>query len=190
MRNKYIIMRHGETRYQAKKLDIIYPKYQNPILPITRNGKKIIRQVAQEFKNKNIDLIYCSDFYRTRQTAKIINKELGLKIIFDKRLRDTNFGVFSGKTGEEYQSFFSDKKERFSKRPSKGESWNDVRKRALEVVREIEQKYNNKKILIISHADPVWLLTGHLKGLDEDELLDQRNPQGVWPDVGQYFEVE
>ena len=182
-------MRHGETRYQARRSDIIYPKYQNSILPITKKGKEVIKKVAQEFKNKNIDLIYCSDFYRTRQTAKIIAKYLDLEIILDKRLRDTNFGVFSGKTGTEYQSFFSEKKERFFKRPLQGENWNDVRKRALEVLTEIEQKYNNKKILIISHADPVWLLTGYLKGLDDDELLEQRNPGGVWPDVGQYFEI-
>jgi broad specificity phosphatase PhoE len=189
MRNKYIIMRHGETKYQAKKSDIIYPKYQNSILPITKKGKEVIKKTAREFKNKNIDLIYCSDFYRTRQTAKIIAKELGLEIILDKRLRDTDFGVFSGKTGAEYQSFFSEKKERFFKRPAQGENWKDVRKRVLKVIKEIEQKHNKKKILIVSHADPVWLLTGYLKGLDDDELLEQRNPQGVWPDVGQYFEI-
>jgi broad specificity phosphatase PhoE len=170
MRNKYIIMRHGETKYQAKKSDIIYPKYQNSILPITKKGKEVIKKTAREFKNKNIDLIYCSDFYRTRQTAKIIAKELGLEIILDKRLRDTDFGIFSGKTAQ-------------------GENWKDVRKRVLKVIKEIEQKHNKKKILIVSHADPVWLLTGYLKGLDDDELLEQRNPQGVWPDVGQYFEI-
>lgn len=183
-------MRHGETRYQANHSDIIYPKYQNAILSLTRRGKKIIKKIAQEFKNKNIDLIYSSDFYRTKQTAKIIAKELNLDIIFDKRLRDTDFGIFSGKIGKEYQNFFSEKKERFIKRPPRGENWNDVKKRVIEVIKEIEEKYNNKNILVITHADPVWLLVGYLRGLNENEMIEKRKLGGIWPDVGEYFEIE
>jgi len=187
--NKYILLRHGETRYQAKKLDVLYPKDENPGLPITENGKKKIEIVAKELKNKGIDLIYSSDYFRTKQTSKIVAKELGLDVKFDSRLIDTNFGTFHGKTGEEYRKFFSDRKERFFKRPAQGENWRDVGKRAVAVITEIEKEHNNKTILIVSHADPIWLLAGYLKGLSEDELLEQRHIGGFWPDVGQYFEV-
>ncbi len=190
MKNKYILLRHGETRYQAKKLDVLYTKDENPDLPITENGKKKIKIVAKELKNKGIDLIYSSDYFRTRQTSKIVAKELGLDIKFDSRLIDTNFGVFHGKTGKEYKDFFDSRKQRFSKRTPNGESWRDVRERAVAVITEIEEEHNGKTILIVSHADPVWLLAGYLKGLSEDELLEQRHMGGVWPDVGQYFEVK
>ena len=66
MKNKYILLRHGETRYQAEKLDVLYTKDENPDLPITENGKEKIRIVAKELKNKGIDLIYSSDYFRTR----------------------------------------------------------------------------------------------------------------------------
>lgn len=188
MKNKYILLRHGETRYQAEKLDIIYTEDENPGLPITENGKKKIKIVAKELKNKGIDLIYSSDYFRAKQTSKIIAKELGLDIKFDSRLIDANFGVFHGKTGEEYRKFFHDKKERFSKRSTEGENWRDVRERAIAVITEIEKEYNGKTILIVSHADPVWLLAGYLKGLSEDELLEQRRREGLWPNVGQYIE--
>lgn len=190
MKNKYILLRHGETKYQAEKSDIIYPKDENLILPITENGKKKIKKVAKELNSLKIDLVYCSDFFRTRQTAGIVAKELRMEIKFDKRLRDTDFGIFAGKTGEEYQSFFSEKKERFFKRTPNGENWNDVRRRATKVILEIEEKYNNKTILIISHGDPIWLMAGYLKGLSDDQMLEQRSPQGIWPDVGQYFIVK
>ncbi len=190
MNNKYILLRHGETRYQAKKLDILYPKDENSDISITENGKKKIKIVAKELKNKGIDLIYSSDYFRTKQTSKIVAEELGLDVKFDSRFIDTNFGVFHGKTGEEYRKFFSDKKERFSKRPVQGENWRDVGKRVIAVITEIEKEYNGKTILIVSHADPVWLLAGYLKGLSEDELLKQRHMGGFWPDVGQYFELK
>ena len=190
MKNKYILLRHGETRYQAKKLDILYPKDENSDISITENGKKKIKIVAKELKNKGIDLIYSSDYFRAKQTSKIIAEELGLDIKFDSRLIDTNFGVFHGKTGEEYRKFFSDKKERFFKRPAQGENWRDVRERVVVVITEIEKEHNGKTILIVSHADPVWLLAGYLRGLSEDELLEKRYIGGLWPDVGQYFEIK
>ena len=190
MRNKYILLRHGETRYQAKKLDVLYTKDENPGLPITENGKEKIKIVAKELKNKGIDLIYSSDYFRTKQTSKIVAKELGLDVKFDSRLIDTNFGTFHGKTGKEYKDFFDSREQKFSKRTPNGENWRDVRERAVAVIAEIEKEHSGKIVLIVSHADPVWLLAGYLKGLSEDELLRQRCVEGLWPDVGQYFEIK
>jgi len=185
MNNKYILLRHGETKYQAQKLDTLYSKKEQFSLPITKRGKEEIKKRAKELKKKNIDLIYCSDFYRTKQTAKIVSEELSLSVKFDKRLRDTDFGIFSGKSGEEYRNYFSSKIQRFSKRPINGESWKDVKKRAVDFLKEIDKKHKNKIILIISHADPVWLLAGYIKGLTKEQSLEQRNPKGIWPNVGQ-----
>jgi len=189
MNNKYILLRHGETRYQAKKIDVLYRKSDQFILSITKNAKEKIKIVAKRLSGKGIDLIYSSDYFRAKQTSKIISEELGLKKIkFDKRLRDTNFGVFHGKPGKRYRELFSSRKERFSKRTPKGENWRDVGKRVIAVIKDVEKEYNGKTILIVSHADPVWLLAGYLKGLSEDELLEQRRLGSLWPDVGQYIE--
>jgi broad specificity phosphatase PhoE len=77
--------------------------------------------VAKKLKNEKIDLIISSDLLRTKQTAEILGKELGVKVIFDKRLRDIKFGVFEGKTLEEYQSFWKSYEEKFRKSPRGGE---------------------------------------------------------------------
>jgi len=114
-----------------------------------------------------------------------VAKELGLKVRYDKRLRDFNFGVFSGRPAGEYREFFSSKAQRFSKRIPKGESWRDVKKRMVDFIKEIDKQHKNKTILIVSHADPLWLLAGYLNGLTEEESLKQRNAKGLWFDVGQ-----
>ena len=178
-------MRHGETKYQAQKSDILYSKKEQFSLPITGKGKEEVKKRAKELKKEKIDLIYCSDFYRTKQTAEIISKNLSLPVKYDKRLRDTNFGIFSGRPGEEYRRYFSSEIQRFSKKIPKGESWNDVGKRAVDFIREIDKKHKNKIILIVSHADPVWLLAGYIKGLTRKQMLERRNPKGIWPNVGQ-----
>jgi len=90
MRNRYILMRHGETKYQATNSRMFYSAKEQFSLPITKKAEEVIKKQAKRLK-KNVDLIYSSDFYRTKQTAEIVAKELGLKIKFDKRLRDTDF---------------------------------------------------------------------------------------------------
>ncbi len=191
MKNKYFLLRHGQTIYQAKKLKKFYPYPENPPVTITKKGKEEIKKTAKKLKKKNIDLIYSSNFFRARQTAEIVVKELGLKIKFDKRLRDINFGIFRGGSMQKYRDFFSSRKQRFSKRPPKGESWRDVKKRMRSVIKNLEKKHKGKNILIISHADPLWLFDGILKGSTEEELLEKKyNKEEIfWPDVGQFIEI-
>lgn len=182
-------MRHGETKYQASGSHILYTKKDQFSLPITKRAKEFTKKQAQKLKKENIDLIYSSDYYRAKQTAGIIAKELGLKIIFDKRLRDNDFGIFSGQSSLKHKEYFSSKKQRFSKRPSGGESWRDVKKRAVDFLKEVDRKHKNKTILIIGHADPIWLLASHIKRLTEKQALAKRNPQNIWPDVGQIVKL-
>ncbi len=209
LKNKYILLRHGETIYQTKKKGLLYP-WPDFITNLTEKGKAQIKDAAKQLKNKKtcpvgsrrkrdsfgVVLIYSSDFLRTRQTAEIIAKILGLKIIFDKRLRDINFGIFQGGKTDEYRKFFINKKQKFFKRPPKGESWRDVRKRTIDFIKDIEKKHKNKTILIISHGDPIWLLNGCLKGISEKKLLEKRqfdntfsSVKGFYPGPGEFLLV-
>jgi len=170
--NQYYILRHGETIYQTEKKGIIYPWPEKKPILLTENGKNQIKNLAKKLKNKKIDLIFSSDIPRAKETAEILAKELGAKAIFDKRLRDVNLGIYCGQKKEEFFRDFPKIIERFyDKRPKKGETWGRVRKRMLECLKDIERKNQNKKILIVSHGDPLWLLEGTLKGLDDFQLL-------------------
>jgi len=187
MKNKYILLRHGQTEYQATGSKILYPREDNPTLPITKYGEEQIEKVAKELSFLEVDYVYCSTYHRTRQTAEIVNRKLNKEIVFDERLIDTDFGIFSGKEDIEYVNYFENELEKFMKRTPEGENWNDLKRRTGDVIDEIEKKYENKTILIISHADPLWIIAGYLKGYSDEKMLEERNPDGIWPDVGQYI---
>ena len=135
--------------------------------PLTKKGEKQIKEVAKELKKKKIDLIFSSDILRTKQTAKIIGKELGIKPKFDKRLREVNVGIFNGKPIDEIGRFWDRErklppleyyKKRFQVAPPKGENYTDIEKRMYGFIKEIDKKYQGKNILIISHQRPLTLL--------------------------------
>lgn len=184
-KNNYFLLRHGQTIYQTEKTDILYPSPENPPISLTEEGKKQIEKVAEVLKDKKIDLIFASTFFRTKQTAEIVSKELGIEVIFDKRLIDLNLGKFHGGPEKDYQDFFLNRSEKFTKRPPGGENWNDVKERLIDFLEDIEGKYENKNILIVGHGDPLWLLAGLIKGLEKNEDFLEEKYKGIYPDVGE-----
>lgn len=187
LKNKYFLLRHGQTVYQRDGKKINYPEGSEYSLEITDEGRQMIKRSAENLKTESIDLIFASPFLRTRQSAEIASKILGIKEInYDERLVDIHMGSFAGKTYEEYEKFFAEKKERFTKKPEGAENWNEILERLRSFLSEIEEKYKNKNILIVSHADPIWLLAGLLRGFEKDEefLATRKTKDNLYPNVG------
>jgi len=190
--NNYYILRHGQTIYQkdAEKKKRMYPWPETTSIPLTEEGEAQIKKSAQELKNKNISVIYCSDMFRTRQTADIVMKELGVKdMFFDERLRDINHGIYMGGLKTEFYKKFSPEI-RFDQKPENGETWNECKKRVLNILEEIDRKYQNKNILIISHGDPLWLLGGAMNGFGREELLKQIFVEQKYVQTGQWRQID
>ncbi len=171
MNNTYYILRHGEALSNREKFISCFPEKRYS--PLTEKGKKGIRAKVKELNQKKIDLIFSSDLERCSQTAKIIKEALGVKINYDKRLREYNVGILNGKSIEELHRFFETEKERLELKPLKGETYRQIVERMYNFLKEIDKKYSNKKILIISHQAPLTLLEGKVRGLTDEEILEQ-----------------
>ena len=150
--NKYFIMRHGEAEQNIKDLINSDPKNA---FHLTEEGKRQATMAAQDIKNKKIDLIIASPFTRCQETAKIVREAIGLNedaLITDDLLGEFKKGPsFEGKKWEDYWKLFTNTKERFEKAPDGGETLLDLNKRVASFLYNIEQKYKNKNILLVSH---------------------------------------
>lgn len=178
-KNKYFFVRHGQNTHQAKYPDIVYfwPD-GNPPYQLTEQGKEEAEKAGDLIKKK-IDVVFSSDILRCRETAKIVAQAIGSDvsdIIYDTRLRDWNWGDFGGKSKNELWGFYNnDKIKAFDIPIPGGESLNQLQERLLNLLSEIEEEFENKNILIVSHGDPLWLLQGYMKGIDDKkELLEKR----------------
>ena len=192
LNNKYFLLRHGQTIYQKNNTRINYPADADFKLSITEEGEKMIKTAVKSLEKENINVIFSSPFLRTKQSAEIAVKILGIeKINYDDRLTDIKMGEFAGKTYKEYEKFFSDKLERFEKRPTGGENWNDITARLQSFLNDVEKGYKEKNILVISHADPLWLLAGLLRGFDKDEqfLATRKTENNLYPKVGELIKI-
>ncbi|MEK7149869.1 MAG: class I tRNA ligase family protein, partial [Patescibacteria group bacterium] len=173
--NKYFIIRHGESETNAQ--NIVNSNIKHNHFHLTEKGKKEVLASAKKHKNKKIDIIFSSDFERTKETAEIFVDEIGLsksKIIYDKRLREVNTGIFNGKKPKAYHDYFKSLEEKFYKTPPEGENLNELKNRVTGFLYELEEKYKNKNILIVSHEYPVWLMLSGATGADVKKSLKMR----------------
>ncbi|MFA5207675.1 MAG: histidine phosphatase family protein [Candidatus Paceibacterota bacterium] len=179
LKNRYFFLRHGQNNHQAKNNGLIYNWPDgNPPYYLTEQGKEEAKLAGETLKKDKIDCLFSSDILRCRETAKIvaeaINYDIG-KIIYDTRLRDLNWGAFGGKTKEEYWNFYNnDRTKAFDLAIPGGESWSQCQERMVKLLNEIEEEFEDKNILIVSHGDPLWLLEGYIRGIDNQTLLNKR----------------
>ena len=179
-KNTYFLLRHGESSINLRGLASGWP--EKVYSPLTKKGVKQIKRVTQELKRKKIDLIFSSDLLRTKQTAKICAKALGLKIKFDPRLREINAGIFNGKPIDEIGQFWLPEgrkipslkyyQRRFKISPPQGENYADVEKRTSNFLKAIEKKYQGKNVLIVGHKRPFTLLEKIVFGWSQKKFIE------------------
>lgn len=183
--NRYFVMRHGEA--ENNRLGVLSTDENRPH-HLTEFGRRQVEEVGMTLRRYHIDLIFVSPFPRTRETAEIIARLLSLSpdsIHHEVRLRELKGGQFDGRAVKEYQGFFSSPLERFTKRPVGGETYEEIKQRVGLFISELEQMHRGKRILIITHDAPGWLLFSVAAGLTPKEAVMMRGesdyflPNGV-----------
>lgn len=165
VKNRYLGIRHGESTSNTKNIVARDGNHH-----LTLKGKLQTQKSARKLRKEKIDMIFSSTILRAKETAEIVGKELGIfKINFDERLNETNFGIFEGRSENEYNQLSL--KEMFVKAVPGGESLSDIRVRTLALVEELEQKLSGKKILFVTHHDPLWMLSAGAWGTSNEEAL-------------------
>ncbi len=153
--NQYFGIRHGEAESNVTGMINANPDTHNPL---TEKGRQ---QVHDEIASlpSDIDYVFVSPLQRTRETAAILQQELGLsdeQIIVDERLRERSPGSqWEGRSWhdahqeEESQAVHDFWHYRLS---PDAESIADVYTRTFDCMFDIESRYANKKIVIVSHG--------------------------------------
>lgn len=183
-KNRYLLQRHGEAGHNLTNTLASFPEPDGGV-KLTEKGEQMIRDVSNRLKDEGVDVIVSSDLRRTKQTAGIIAEELGLGVAFDERLRDTDFGDMNGMPISVLKERFGTRVARFTEAPEGGETLRQVRHRIIEVVKELEAKYEGKTILLVSHGDPLWMLESGIK-----HMTDEESDGMTYNHVGEYRELD
>ncbi len=185
--NTYFVMRHGGAESnKARTTD----SHGDPHNTLTDAGRRTVRENAEKLDKKaKIDLIIVSPLLRARETAKIAQKALNVPdsaVMVDERLREIEFGSFGGGPVQTWDSYFKSTHDRFVIAPEGAENLTQVRRRTGDVLFELERRYVNKNILIISHGDPLWVMAAVAEHKDSSRVAEEKRNL---PETGEVQEL-
>lgn len=167
------LLRHGETTFSINRgycgvLDV----------ELTEAGQAMAQAFADAYKRLDWAAIYCSPMKRTQATAAPILAASGLPLEVRDGLRECNYGEWEGKTKEEVDSAFHDDYVHWMTEPAwnapkGGETAVEVRNRAMSVIAEIEEKYVDGNVLVVSHRTTLRIVLCSLLGVDLGRYRDR-----------------
>lgn len=122
-------------------------------------GIKQSKELKDKINAKSFDIVFCSDLKRAVDSANLAFGR-SVKIVKDKRLRECDYGDFTGKSAKEFKDRMVDYVgEAF---PS-GESYKDVEKRIADFLDFLKQNYDGKHVAIVAHQAPQLALDVSVK---------------------------
>jgi len=179
--NEYFVIRHGEAENNTQ--GVISSRADNPH-HLTEKGRAQVAEAAEwlavQNAKKAFDYVYVSPFIRTRETAEIIAKKIGIatdRVIVDPRIGELNAGDYNGMVFQEFLKKFEFKR-RFETALPNGENYSGLKKRMGDFIYDLEKKYSDtnsgKRILIVSHDSPIALLIAASKGFNRAQTIESR----------------
>ncbi|MDD2807295.1 MAG: phosphoglycerate mutase family protein [Patescibacteria group bacterium] len=158
--NRYFILRHGQSQANVAGIILSHPQNGLKGYGLTKGGKLQVEKSIRT--NKVLDThteIYSSDFIRAKETAQIVRRHLGAKAItYTVRLRERNFGGWEKTSDKNYHHVWLEDAKNSHHQLKGVESVAQVVNRVTKLILKLENKFKNKKILLVAHGDTLQIL--------------------------------
>ena len=162
------IIRHGQTQW-----NITHKLQGQADIQLNSMGIKQAIQAKDEINKIDIDIIICSPLERAKETAKIINEDKNIPIIYDEKISERNYGVLEGVCTREIDikkimNYY------INENIENGERSKEFFNRIYSFLDELEKKYkNNEKILLVTHGGVSKAIECYFNGIPEDGNIEK-----------------
>jgi broad specificity phosphatase PhoE len=155
------LMRHGEVHNPSGVLYGRMPGYY-----LSDLGKQMAQRVADSIGDRDITHLRVSPLERAQQTAEPLAKALGLGIVTDDRVIESEnwfqgkqFGVGDGalRKPSAWMKLYNPFK------PSWGEPYKDIVARMMAAVYDARDAARGHEAVIVSHQLPIWTTRLHVE---------------------------
>lgn len=136
------LLRHGQTDW-----NIDFRLQGITDIPLNETGVQQALLAAAAIDAKDWNFLASSPLSRARDTAKIISKALEIpEVIIEPLLLERSFGAAEGLTHGEWRALYPDGL------PPEGETLDELRIRAQQLLDHLVNKYRGTRVLAVSHG--------------------------------------
>ena len=172
-----ILARHGETVWNVEK---IYRGRTD--VKLDETGIKQAELLGKYLSNWELEAIYSSPLRRALDTANTISRYQKIGVHTTEALIDFDYGEWQSLPEQEAKRLYPTLHNDWHNNPHKvrmpgGESLEDVRRRAIEVVNSVLSKYQGN-VVLVSHRVVNKVLICSLLGLDNSYFWNIKQDVG------------
>ena len=178
MKSKLVLVRHGQSEWNAKNL---FTGWKDPKLTDLGIQEAIKAGDLLETRNLKFDLMFTSDLFRAQETGRLILEQMnhtGIQVIKDPSLNERNYGDLAGLNKDEAREKWGEEQVHIWRRsfdvpPPGGESLKNTAERVLpyfelEIMPKVKEGLN---ILVAAHGNSLRALVMELEKISSEEIV-------------------
>ncbi len=160
--NRVLLWRHGQTDWNMVN------RFQgHSDIPLNDVGRYQVRHAAEILAGMNPTQIISSDLGRAKETAQALADLVGLTVSTHEGLRETNGGMWEGKTGkenreEDFQNFIRWIDGDDNPAGTTGEKRSEVAARAVAVINQVLNGKTDQLLIVATHGGTARCVLGDL----------------------------
>ena len=178
MKSKLVLVRHGQSEWNAKNL---FTGWKDPKLSDLGIQEAIKAGDLLETRNLKFDLMFTSDLFRAQETGRLILEQMNqtdIQVIEDQSLNERNYGDLAGLNKDEAREKWGEEQVHIWRRsfdvpPPGGESLKNTAERVLpyfelEIMPRVKEGLN---ILVAAHGNSLRALVMELEKISSEEIV-------------------
>ena len=148
---------------------------------LTEKGIRDAKALGNRLADTTIDKVYSSSSKRAYETAQYIIGDREISLIQMDDLREMNFGDWDGRIREEVEAEYPEDFKTFWEKPhlydrNSGETFEHVRKRAVQAFERIIEEHKEGTILIVTHSIFLRVLMTYIKDIPLSDVFKATPP--------------
>jgi 2,3-bisphosphoglycerate-dependent phosphoglycerate mutase len=132
---------------------------------LSPRGRQLATELGRRRRDDGIAAVFCSDLNRAVETARLAFAEGGPPVFLDWRLRECDYGERNGTPHLQAPASFLD-----SPYPG-GESWREAVARVGRGLRDLDTRWDGRRVLVIGHVATRWALEQFANGIPLERLV-------------------
>ena len=178
MKSKLVLVRHGQSEWNAKNL---FTGWKDPKLTDLGIQEAIKAGDLLKTRNLKFDLLFTSDLFRAQETGRLILEQMNqtdIQVIEDQSLNERNYGDLAGLNKDEAREKWGEEQVHIWRRsfdvpPPGGESLKNTAERVLpyfeiKIMPKVKEGLN---ILIAAHGNSLRALVMELEKISSEEIV-------------------
>ena len=162
---RILLARHGETDWNREG------RWQgHSDQPLNAAGMAQAEALGRRLAQEPIDALYTSDLLRASQTAAAVTRETGVEAIPTPGLREVDVGDLAGvdraAAAQRFPDWYTRWREGADDRYPGGETFADLRARAISTLDRIAARHAGGTALLVCHNGIVHAVVLHVLGLE------------------------